>query len=147
MPDLASISTAFQSLKLATDMVKDIRQSTTSLKDAAINFKVAELTNALADLQIALADVKVENLELKQKLAEISETENVRNLLKLNDNAYWPKTEEIVGFGSGPWCSSCFDKEEKLITLHHKVALMVNDFVSYKWECPSCNSAVSASEK
>lgn len=146
MPDLASISTAFQSLKLATDMVKDIRQSTTTLKDATINFKVAKLTNALADLQLALADVKVENLELKQKLAEISATENVRDLLKLTKNAYWPKTEGTLGFGSGPWCSSCFDREEKLITLHYNVALVVNDFVSYKWECPSCKSVVSAAE-
>ena len=89
----------------------------------------------------------MENLKLKQKLVEISETENVRSLLKLIDNAYWPATEEITGFGSGPWCSSCFDTEEKLITLHHKVALMVNDFVSYMWQCPSCKSEVSAPKK
>ncbi|MCZ2721555.1 hypothetical protein O1D97_07785 [Marinomonas sp. 15G1-11] len=108
MPDLASISTAFQSLKLASDMVKDIRQSTTTLKDATINFKIAELTNALADLQLALADVKVENLELREELAELSKTEDLRNLLRLTDNAYWPKGDEIMGYGSGPWCSKMF---------------------------------------
>ena len=147
MPDLTAITTAIQSLKTATDMVKGIRQSTASIEDATVKFQIAELTNALADLKMALADVKEENVRLKEKLAEIERHESFRGLLELRDNVYFPTSGEIEGYGKGPWCTNCFDEKEKMIALHHKVSMILGNVVGYTWECPSCKSSVGAPEK
>jgi hypothetical protein len=144
VPDITAISTAIQSLKTAADMAQGIRKSVTSLEDASINFQIAELTNALADLKLALADVKEENLELREKISKLSASKSFRGQLVLKDNVYYPKDIQIEGYGNGPWCTNCFDSKEKLVVLHHKVSMAIGDFVSYKWECPNCKSAISA---
>jgi hypothetical protein len=145
--DFTAITTAIQSLKTATDMVKGIRQATSSLEDASVKFQIAELTNALADLKLALVEIKEENIELREKLSEISKSQSLRSLLEPKENVYLPISGEINGYGKGPWCTNCFDEKEKLVTLHHKVSMAIGDFVSYKWECPSCKSSVSAPKK
>jgi len=145
--DFTAITTAIQSLKTASDMVKGIRQATASLEDATVKFQIAELTNALADLKLALADVKEENIELREKLSAMGKSQSFRPLLELRENVYFPISGEIDGYGKGPWCTNCFDEKEKLVALHHKVSMAIGDFVSYKWECPSCKSSVGAPDK
>lgn len=147
MPDITAITAAIQSLKTVTDMAKSIRQSTVSLEDATVKFQIAELTNALADLKMALADVKEENVELREKLSSLGKSQDLRSLLVLRDNVYWSESGEVSGYGEGPWCSNCFDSEERLVALHHKLAMAIGDFASYKWECPNCKSSVGAPDK
>lgn len=147
MPDLTAIATAIQSFKTVSEMAKAIKQSTTSLEDANINFQIADLTNALADLKMSLADVKEENANLREQISSLIKADKIRSLLIIRDNVYWAEKTEIEGYGKGPWCSSCFDEKEILVSLHHKMSMAIGDHVSYKWECPSCKSSIGAPHK
>ena len=150
MPDISAIAAALQALHAATETAKHIKSSVKSLEGAQIKLQLAELTEALADLKIALADVKDENVNLRSEISELKTKKSVREYLVLKDNAYWPKEGQIEGYGSGPWCSKCFDSSGVLISLHHKLAsamAMGNaSFSSYKWQCPECKSSVRAPE-
>ncbi len=147
MPDLTAISAAFQSLKTVTGIVKSIRQSSKSLESASINYQLADLTDVLADIKLALADVKEENFELRGKVSELNQVRNYRAQLTLRENVYFPKYDEIEGYGEGPWCTKCFDEGKVLVSLHHKVASSYGGYTYYKWECPSCKSNVNAPKK
>ena len=147
MPDITAITTALQSLKTVSEMAKVIKQSATSLEDANINFQIADLTNALADLKMSLADVKEENVDLREQVTNLIKTERIRSSLIIKDNVYRAKSDEIDGYGKGPWCTSCFDAKETLVSLHYKISMAIGDHVSYKWECPSCKSSIGAPNK
>lgn len=147
VPDILSITSAMESFKTVTEMVRGIKQAAKSLEDANINFQIAELTNALADLKLALADVKEENINLREENSSLKKSVDFRAMLTLKNNVYQPVNEEINGYGKGPWCTNCYDTSGKLVVLHHKLAISFGDVSSYQWVCPHCKSSVSAPKK
>jgi hypothetical protein len=88
-----------------------------------------ELLAALANAQGQLLAIQAtvfalldENRELKQRLT-------TQQQLTFRKNAYW------VGDNEGPYCSRCWDAENKLVRLHLRQG--------YSDQCPSCgNDAV-----
>ena len=75
----------------------------------------------MLEMQKRIADFEYENTDLKNKL-------KIRETLTLANHAYW-----ITGTDSndGPFCTRCWDAENKLITLHP------NGNPAF-YNCPNC---------
>lgn len=148
MPDISAISAGLNALKSATDIVKYLRSVEKDYEQAEFKLKLAELAEALADVKLQLVEAQDENLALREQIRESERKRDFRSQLRLEKNVYIPVAKEIEGYGTGPWCSKCFDTQGILISLHHKVgfAWAIGDAsgASYEWRCPNCKSTVSA---
>lgn len=148
MPDITSITAGLEALKSATDIVKYLRSVSKDIEQAEFKLKLAELAESLADVKLRLVEAQEENIDLRGIISELSQKKDFRDQLRLNKGVYVPVSGEIAGYGNGPWCSRCFDTDGKLISLHKKTAMAIatsrSTYASYKWECPSCKSSVSA---
>ena len=147
MLDISSIAAGLESLRSAIDIVKYLRRANANVEQAEVKLKLAELMETLSELKVRLVDAKDENLALREQLSAANWRKDIRLQLVLRDNSYVSMDAEIPGYGQGPWCSSCFDSNGELISLHHKVASSASvgdkSWTSYKWECPVCKSAIS----
>jgi regulator of replication initiation timing len=146
-------------IKDITDLTIKLLESKDARKLSAELIKIQSLVATLQSEHAAIweknTQLQSENIRLKKKLEEVESTHrkeitalrgerDLRSQLSLEDNVYRAMRGEIEGYGTGPWCTNCFDTSGVLIALHHKVAVMIDSFASYKWECPSCKSSVSA---
>jgi hypothetical protein len=152
MPDISAITSGLSALKTATAILKEIRKANKSLQDAEIKLKLADLSEALAEAKMKLADAQQEILDLKSIIAELKESHDFRKQIKKEGNVYVPIGKEVDGYGTGPWCTNCYETKGVLISLHHKVAAAMalgsgRGFTSYKWECPNCKNSVSAPKR
>lgn len=140
-------------IKDITDLTIKLLESKDARKVSTEILKIQSLVATLQSEQAALsernAELQHENLQLRKELDQAVTTHrarkpNLRSQLSLQDNVYLPASDGVPGYGTGPWCTNCFDTSEALITLHHKAAGGINDVVWYKWECPNCKSSVAA---
>jgi hypothetical protein len=67
MLDISAISAGLNSMKVAIDIAKGLKDPNTAIKDATANFKIAELLAAMSEVQTHLIEAKDENIELKEK--------------------------------------------------------------------------------
>ncbi len=146
MPDITAISAGLNALKYATDIVKYLRSVGKDFEQAEFKLKLADLTELLAEIKVKLVEAQEENLALSQEISECRRQRDFRSMLRIENNVYVPSAGEIEGYGSGPWCTKCFDTAGLLVTLHHKLATAVGSAsggwaTSYKYECPNCKSA------
>ena len=148
MPDITSINLGLQSLKTAMEIVKAVREADESLSKAETKLKLAELSEALADTKMRLVEAQEEILELRDQLKQQGHKIDLRSQIRIEEGKYVPVGDGIPGYGKGPWCSRCFDSEERLITLHRKagagIATSRRSWSSYVWECPECKSRIPA---
>lgn len=129
MPDITSISAALSSLNTASELVKVIRSSGVTLKDAEIKLKLAELIESLADAKIEISEIQG---LLQSKQREIDE---LQSKLEIQENLIWdapyywlgPKENE-----NGPYCQNCYDDKSKLIRLQ--------EGITGSWNCMTCDS-------
>jgi hypothetical protein len=91
------------------------------LLNQAKKLKSTELIQLIGEAQEAFLQLRNENAELQDKvrsldreLAELREHRNVP--LEFNDNVYW-KRDSDEGHYDGPYCSTCWDRDKKLIRL------------------------------
>lgn len=135
MVDVASVVTALQGIRTATDIVQHIRSVDHSLAAAEQKLALADLVSALADAKIALSDVQEELHAKDQEISKLKDSLLLRKELVRFGDAYFDKTEDGFPIGD-PYCSHCF--EVKGIGVHIHPAH--NDRrVS---ECPSCKNRV-----
>ncbi len=144
MPDITAISAGLTALKNATDIVKYLRSVNKDFEQAEFKLKLTELIESLAEIKLKLVEAQEENLALKQEMAECNKKQDFRSQLRVEKNVYVPASGEIEGYGTGPWCTKCFDTSGMLVTLHRKVSVAIGNHVNYKYECPNCKSAVGA---
>jgi len=127
--DVGSISAAFTSLKTATELAKIIKDSTNSLEQAEVKFKLADLLGALAEAKVDMAEVQE---LLIQKDKEIS---SLKKELETKGNINWEKPYYFLhseNAKEGPFCPTCYDKDNKLIRLQ--------EFGNGCWKCLVCNA-------
>lgn len=123
----------------AIDLVNNIVQIGKNLRDVAERIKDAQTKNLIADLNLSLADLKMqvaefqeENLELRKKVKTLESAAEVRTKLELRNSAYWFVEDPPAGWPAGPYCTGCFDVNEKLVVLGpHPVSLS-------GYMCPGC---------
>jgi hypothetical protein len=132
MPDIASISAILSSIKAASDIAKLLKDADLSLEKAELRLKLADLVSALADARIEMASVQ-ETLNVKdQQIRELQEASRIKSQLQYEQPYYWI----IDGTACvGPYCQSCYDKEQKLIRLQ--------GYDKGHWDCKVCGNSFS----
>lgn len=147
----SSIAAGLQALKTATGIVKKIREIDRSVEAAEMKMQLAELLESLSEAKTKLVEAQEENIQLRERIKSLESVRDLRAEVKLADNVYVPVQGEVESYGSGPWCSKCFEADGQLISLHHKVASAIatssGSTASYKWVCPNCGSSVRAPKK
>ncbi len=113
---IEAISTALQSLHVATEFAKYFKTTDLNLEKAEQKMKVAELLSSLAELKMNLASVQEEAIEREKKISEL------KSMLELKGNMIWERPfywRQVEGSNEkeGPFCSSCYDNRGKLIRL------------------------------
>ena len=105
----------FDVLKLATKALKEAGKF--------------ELRNQMLDVQEKLLEmqekIRVQDIEIR----DLKEKLKIKGDIFFKDNACWLKKKD--GSEDGPYCSACWDKDNKLIHLHRD-----GDFLY----CPACKT-------
>ncbi len=129
--DIATISAALGSLKIATDIAKLISESSGSLEKAEFKLKLAELISSLADAKIKITEVQHALSDKDTELSKLREQLSIKGKLKWVRPHYWVIDE---GQKDGPYCQQCYDKNHELIRLS-------DDYDNGYWECKTCKNA------
>jgi hypothetical protein len=118
---IATVTTAIG----LTKQLFDIADAT---KSAEAKLLVADLRVQLAELKDQLAELMEENRQLKEELKKSQST--VAEVVFKSGLYYRPD-------GDGPFCTTCYDKEHKLI----RVTRMARQFWQFgKWSCGVCET-------
>lgn len=146
--DIATITAGLSSIKAAIDIGREVQNASSSLEEAQLKLKLAELIGNLAEVKLQFIDAQEQILALKRQIEKLEHNKSLVDLVTREGNLLLPKNTEIEPYGKGPWCTSCFEDKDKLITLHHKFssAVAIGSFSasSYKWECPACKNSFAA---
>lgn len=134
MLDISAISAGLSSMKVAMDIAKGLKDSTTAINDATVNFKIAELLEAMSEVKMHLVEAKDENIELKEKIKELEKALNQKGEVIFRDGYYYLSAPQS-GKPEGPFCSHCYSSNNEL-TLLTEVTGMLRNMGKYK--CPSC---------
>ncbi len=146
--DIATITAGLSSIKTAIDIGREVQNASSSLEEAQLKLKLADLMTNLAEAKLQFIDAQDQIISLKRQVEELEHKKSLAGHVTREGNLLLPKSTEIEPYGKGPWCTSCFETKDKLITLHHKfssgVAIGSFSASSYKWECPACKNSFSA---
>lgn len=94
-----------------------------------------ELYEKLLTIQEKALDIMKENESLRNENSELKEKLRIKGSLRFGKNMYY-KVDEKENKKDGPFCSSCWDKENKLIRVHKTDG---SHFASIYW-CPVCKT-------
>jgi 2C-methyl-D-erythritol 2,4-cyclodiphosphate synthase len=107
MVDMASVSAAITSLKVATDIAKFFKDTDVSFEKAETKLKLAELISALADAKMQFAEIRQVLIDKDAELRAVKGQLDVKEKLKWESPYYWI----IDGDNKdGPYCQCCYDK-------------------------------------
>lgn len=108
------------------------------LTDIAAVFQKAdniELYEKVLRLQGVVSAEREEQERLRERITELEQVVDLRERLFFDDNRYWLNSAD----GSdrdGPFCSRCWDSEQKLIRLH--CTRKAGDV----FDCPACHTGI-----
>ena len=114
------------------DGIKAIREIAKRIENAELQNQIADLLMSSADLKMEIADLKSEILGLREENATLKKKADLRAKMRVEDRLLYPK-EEIPGYGPGPFCPICFEKDGYLITAHKSPHLS-------GWNCNNCKN-------
>lgn len=131
MPDFTTIAAALTSIKTATDIVKFLKDSDTSIQQAEMKLKLADLLNSLADAKIELVEIQ-ETLAIKdKKITELEDAFQDKDSLVRNFDAYF-KVDENGNPTGVAYCLRCWETD------HKQRQLVKNSKDLHVRECTSC---------
>lgn len=99
-----------------------------------------ELYQKVINLQKEALDLIEENMLLKDRIRRLEEKRLIKDNLVFKDNCYYLKTENDTF--DGPFCSTCWDKDNKLIRMRNTIQHNPNFYL-----CNVCNSNVDIISK
>jgi len=129
MDPVTVIGTAVQSIKVATDIAKLLKDADFSLKDAEAKLKLADMINALADAKLEMAQIQEAIAERDETIRGLREELSIKGQMQYEEPFYYRVQE---GRRDGPYCQNCYDSQGKPIRLQGRG----NDC----WQCLNCNS-------
>lgn len=94
-----------------------------------------ELYSKILEIQSQAMDLIEENRELKNEIEDIKKKLETKQSITYNKQMYWVKKENEL---DGPFCTRCWDKEQKLIRLHKHD----NGWGTVFMQCPECSTGV-----
>ncbi|NGX43632.1 MAG: hypothetical protein K940chlam7_01931 [Chlamydiae bacterium] len=121
---LSAIQGALDLTKTALSGIKSIRDTNAALKTLELRQDMLDLKEQLLAAREATTDLIQENLDLRSQLQAANELEHDEN-----GNILW---RVIEGCKRGPYCSTCYGADSKIISLSG------DDDGS--WFCPGCKN-------
>lgn len=133
MPDAAVITAALSSLRTATEIVKLIRESGTSLQTAELKLRLADLLTSVAEARTQLVEVQELLATKDAKIAELELAFAAKDSLKRHNDAYYRLN--AAGDPEGePLCVRCWEVDHRQ---HQLVRLAIDHRIR---TCPACNA-------
>ena len=99
-----------------------------TVRDIAKRIENAELLTQIAELMISSADLKMEIAEIKDENTALKRNDDLRSKMEVRDKLLY-LIEPVPGYGEGPFCPICFEKENILINVEIYADL---------WTCTDC---------
>lgn len=112
MPDIATIGAALSSIKTATEIVKFLRESDTSLERAEMRLKLADVVSALANAKMEIVDIQETLAQKDQRISELEEAFQSKDALVKQYDAYYACDPEGNATGA-PYCLRCWEVDHK----------------------------------
>jgi len=109
------------------DNAKDIAQLIKKYNDAGLYQKIVDLRDEIFEL-------RNENLNLKEKIKNLEQDQNIQDKLSWEPPYYFLKIDDKK---DGPYCQKCLDDNKKLIRLQ--------DLKNGYWSCSVCKNSVADS--
>ena len=122
------------SIKAAWDLAKAIKSSADAIDDAQIKLQIAELIGALAD-------AKIEAAENAETIAELTRQLKSKSQLTFEGRLYYRVLGEGEKEKEGPFCPTCYDKDDKAIRLQPNSEDRYQD----DWRCHACGTYFGSS--
>jgi len=104
------------------EMLKDARNIATGANDL-------QLLSKLLEIQAAVYDLYDENRELRIQLEEAERNDQIGSELEYKEESYFRK-------GEGPYCTRCWDVDNKLV--RKKVTTIGMETRQGKYKCLNC---------
>lgn len=117
MFDIATVGTALESIKTATDLLKGIRATKAIMDNADVQLKISDLAMALAEANVALAGVKTQLIEKEEAINLLQKQLEIKVNTIYEEPFYWSNSDEKK---DGPFCQRCKDADNKLIRVIFK---------------------------
>jgi len=112
MPDVTYIAAILNSIKLATDSTKFLRESDLSLERAELKLKLADLVSALAEAKIQLAEIQDTFSEKDKRIAELEDAFQSKESLTRHLDAYYTTDDKGNPVGVA-FCLRCWENDQK----------------------------------
>ena len=100
-----------------------------------------EAHEKIMELREAALACREENLALKERLKDLEEKQTIKDQLYFDGRVYWLGTDITHNHENGPFCASCYDKDEKLIRLQFWPG---GTSLPNKYKCLVCSMTVNA---
>jgi regulator of replication initiation timing len=113
------------------DTVKGVASLAKQIGDIELNSKIIDLQSEVYDLIEENHQLRMNMKQLEEKMNELEDIKQIETKLKpIGQAYYYEKGTEL----DGPYCTGCWDKDNKLIRLH--VTETYADF--HLGNCPVC---------
>ncbi|MCG1030442.1 hypothetical protein J5S76_00480 [Bacillus amyloliquefaciens] len=140
MPDIASITTAIESVKLALGIAKDLKTAGEAFTDAENRLKLSDLYFSLSEARISLADAQEEIHSLQKQIYELQKKIESSDELEFKDGVYYRQIP-IPGKPNGPFCPGCYESPSRRMA---SLSPMPADFTfAGRFTCNSCGKTIS----
>jgi len=128
----SAVTAALTGIKNATDIVKLIKESNTSLESAEIKLKLAELLEALAEAKIEIANIKGTLVDNEVEISQLKSQLDTKSNIVWEDPYYFIPQKNSDN--DGPFCQKCYDSNNMLIRLQSPGK---NGY----WKCEECKTS------
>lgn len=113
MTELATFAAVLNSLKVAADIAKTLKESDLSLERAEMKMKIAELLSAVADAKIATSELQTALQEKNQEIKRLTEALATKAEVVKDGDAYFRKGPDGKAQGE-PFCLHCWESRKEL---------------------------------
>ena len=136
-----NIVAGLSGIKAAADLTKTLRDAIKSgtMKSDEIAGRIGEIYDYIIDSKAALVDAKEENETLKAEVRALKASRELAHSLQHDGKVYWIAQGDKW---DGPFCSRCWDKDEKLVRLDHQIVRNDDPRIGSFW-CPVDHGSIT----
>ncbi len=134
MPDVTSVVATLAAIKHSIDVVKAVKDADYDLDKAVLKEKIAVLIDSLLEAKIQVSETLDVIQEKDKRITELEEILKFKGQIIRNNDRYFELDENNLPIND-PFCSGCWDSEQKKIYLFSPQS--DNDDYSV---CPKCKT-------
>lgn len=134
MPEFTSVVATIAAIKHSIDVVKAVKDADYDLDKAILKEKIAILVDSLFEAKIQAGETLEIIQEKDKRIAELEELLKFKGKIVRSNDRYFEVDENNLPIND-PFCSGCWDSEQKVIRLFSPQS--DNDDYSI---CPKCKT-------